>query len=454
MLEKMMLAGMDVARLNFSHGSHDSHQQTINNIRMISKKLGREAGILQDLSGPKIRLGELAGEVRLVNGQTVMLGAPGADRNCVHLPVTYPYLYEDVQVDNRILLADGLVELKVIAKKDNALQCEVTAGGVLSSHKGVNLPTSQLRIPAFTDKDKADLELGLKLGVDFVAMSFVRHENDIQPVRERLRQSGLEFPPRLIAKIEKPQALERFSQILDKVDGIMVARGDLGVEMPLEQVPIIQKRLIDETRRAGKVVITATQMLRSMIDNPRPTRAEVNDVANAVLDGTDAVMLSEESAVGAFPLEAVQVLAKVALATEPALMDWRFLAEHQDYHVPAGPSAAISHAVCLLAKDLQPAAIVATTHSGGTARLISRYRPPTPLVGLSSSLNVCRQLCLSWGVAPILNSHNQQMQGIMDAATNCVSSLDIARPGEKFIITTGFPLGSSGTNLIKVAEVK
>ncbi len=455
MIERLIVAGMNVVRLNFSHGTHESHKQTVEDIRTVSRRLSREVGILQDLSGPKIRLGVLAEEVHLENGQNVMMGAPtSCEVGMICLPVTYPYLYDDVEVDNRILLADGLVELKVIGKRNQALLCEVTAGGVLSSHKGVNLPTSQLRIPAFTEKDQADLELGLKLGVDFVAMSFVRHEDDLTPVKERLEQTGLERPPLLIAKIEKPQALERLTQILANVDGIMVARGDLGVEMPLEQVPIIQKHLIREARRASKVVITATQMLRSMIDNPRPTRAEANDVANAILDGTDAVMLSDETAVGAFPVEAVEVLNRVSLATEPDMMDWRFI-EDRESLLLSETNSAISHAVCMLARDLKPAAIVATTHSGSTARLISRYRPATPLVGLSSSLTTCRQLCLSWGVEPILNYHHDNVQDMVDSALYNVVAKGIAQSGQRVITTTGFPLGTPGsTNLIKVSEVE
>ncbi|MDR1397048.1 MAG: pyruvate kinase [Desulfarculales bacterium] len=455
MIEKMIAAGMNVARLNFSHGSYESHANTYNSIRKAAERHNRHVGILQDLSGPKIRLGELPREIILETGQEVLLGASGGGADGkIFLPVGYPYLYEDVQIENRILLADGLVEFKVVDKRDRTLVCQVTAGGVLSSHKGVNLPTSNLRIPAFTDKDKEDLEVGLKLGVDFVAMSFVRHEDDVKPVKQRLIELASKTGrqrPLLIAKIEKPQALERFSQILSEVDGIMVARGDLGVEMPLEQVPVIQKRLIREARRAGKVVITATQMLRSMIDNPRPTRAEANDVANAILDGTDAVMLSEESAVGSYPVEAVLTLDRVARATEPDMADWRFLDE-QTSGLLSETSAAISHAVCLLARDLNPAVIVATTHSGSTARLISLYRPPVKLMGLSSSPEVCRQLCLSWGVDPVINDNYVEIYEIIQSGVNKACQNGFACPGDKVIVTTGFPLGTSGgTNLIKVS---
>jgi pyruvate kinase len=258
----------------------------------------------------------------------------------------------------------------------------------------------------------------------------------------------------LIAKKEKPQALERLPHILAQVDGIMVARGDLGVEMPLEQVPVIQKRLIREARRAGKIVITATQMLRSMIDSPRPTRAEANDVANAIMDGTDAVMLSEESAVGSYPVEAVLTLDRVAKATEPDMGDWRFLDEHTS-ELLSETSAAISHAVCLLSRDLNPALIVATTHSGSTARLISLYRPPVKIMGLSSSAEVCRQLSISWGVTPVINEHHVDVSAIIQSGTDKAKDYGFAQPGDRVLITTGFPLGSSGgTNLVKVSVVE
>ncbi len=450
-IHRLLEAGMDVARLNFSHGDHDSHRATIKTLRRVSGELGREVAILQDLAGPKIRLGRLEGERLLEAGDAVTL-APGDSAQGQTLPVNYPYLLDDVEPGDRILLADGLVELAVDDERDGALYCKVVAGGVVASHKGVNLPTSSLRIPAFTEKDRADLELGLAEGVDLVALSFVRNEKDLGPAREMINHS--ESSPLLIAKIEKPEALERIEEIIGVVDAIMVARGDLGVEVPLERVPVIQKRLISLARQAGRPVITATQMLRSMIDNPRPTRAEANDVANAILDGTDAVMLSEETAVGEYPVEAVKVLDRVARAVEPSLEWDKFLGQEPSDLLPA-TEAALTRAVCHLAKDLRPAAVVASTTSGSTARLISRYRSPFVVVGLTPSRQTCRQLCLSWGVMPALIPRYQSTDEMFAMARAWVAGHGLAGPGDRLIITAGIPVGVPGTtNLIKVLEME
>jgi pyruvate kinase len=448
---RMIEAGMNVARLNFSHGDHASHAHTVAQLRRVSKSLNQEIGILQDLAGPKIRLGEVADGPRdLRPGQEIILvqgdKAPGEE-----LPVNYPHLLQDVKEFDRILLADGLVELKVVRIEESSINCKVVVGGTISSHKGVNLPTSSLRIKAFTDKDRSDLEMGLKEGVDFVAMSFVRHEEDLAPIREMINQT--EHKPLLIAKIEKPEAVERFQQILAVVDGVMVARGDLGVEMPLAQVPIIQKSLIRQARRAGKVVITATQMLRSMIDNPRPTRAEATDVANAILDGTDAVMLSEESAVGQYPVQAVQVLDDIAKVTEPSLEAQPFLKEPFSKLLPLS-EAAISRAACWLAEDIRPAAIVASTTSGNTARLIARFRSRYPVVGMTPSQHTCRQLNLSWGVIPSLIPHYEDTDEMFAMARTWVAAKGIAGEGDRLIITAGVPAGVPGTtNVVKVMEM-
>jgi|Deesub1362A_J573_1020465.scaffolds.fasta_scaffold01546_1 pyruvate kinase len=452
-LRQMLEAGMDVARLNFSHGDHASHRQLITTLRRLSRELGREVGILQDLAGPKIRLGRLEPEPQtLQTGQEITLTAGEQSRQPRLLPVNYPYLCEDVSPGDRILLADGLVELKVLSVEPPRVTCRVVVGGAVSSHKGVNLPTSALRVPAFTDKDRRDLEMGLEAGVDFVALSFVRRPEDLAPVVEILNHQ--EHRPLLIAKIEKPQAVESFADILTVVDGIMVARGDLGVEMPLEEVPVIQKRLIRQARRAGKVVITATQMLRSMIDNPRPTRAEATDVANAILDGTDAVMLSEESAVGRYPVEAVRVLDRIARATEPAIAHQPLLEEPVSELLPA-TEAAISRAACWLAEDLKPAAIVASTTSGGTARLIARYRSRYPVVGMTPELRTCRQLTLSWGVIPALIPRYPDTDQMFAMARTWLAAKGLAGPGDRLIVTAGLPVGVPGTtNLVRVMEME
>lgn len=444
---------MDVARLNFSHGEHESHGRLIRRVRRAAKQAGREVGVLMDLAGPKIRLGDLpdpglrleaGGEVVLVSGMTAEAG---------ELPVTYPYLYEDVAKGDRILLADGQVELHVTKRSRGKVHCQVLVGGMVTSRKGVNLPASTLRIPTFTDKDRDDLAFGLGQGVDMVAMSFVRHEKDLAPLKEMLGGQKKQ-PPLLIAKIEKPQALERLDSILAVVDGVMVARGDLGVEMPFEEVPLIQKRIIRQARQAGKVVITATQMLRSMMTSPFPSRAEVTDVANAVLDGTDAVMLSDETAMGNYPIEAAGVLSRVCQATEPHLDSEDFLWEEPSPLLNT-TAAAVSHAVTLLARDLSPRLIVAATISGSTPRLISRYRPPLPVIGLCPLPGVCRQLCLSAGVLPAhVPTAYTDIDDLIEQATRWVVAHKMAEPGDRILFTAGLPLYMAGTtNLIQVIDV-
>ena len=447
----LLEAGMDVARLNFSHGDHESHSRSIKDLREVSRQMGREVGILQDLAGPKIRLGILEpDEHKLETGGELRL-FPGESSQGEAVAVNYPHLLQDVSLGDRLLMADGLVEVAVERITGEELICRVITGGVISSRKGVNLPTSGLRVPAFTDKDRRDLEMGLAAEVDFVALSFVRHEDDMQPVLDIINHQ--EHRPLLIAKIEKPQAVERFEQILTQVDGVMVARGDLGVEMPLEQVPVIQKRLIRLARQAGKVVITATQMLRSMMESPRPTRAEAADVANAILDGTDAVMLSDESAVGSHPLEAVRVMDRIARATEPSLDPVGFLKEGLSPLLPTG-EAAISRAATWLAQDLNPAAIVASTSSGSTARLIARYRQPFPVVGMTPNRHTCRQLCLSWGVIPALIPRHDNSDEMFAMARTWMLGKGMAAPGDCLIITAGVPIGIPGTtNLVKVVTI-
>jgi pyruvate kinase len=446
----LLEAGMDVVRLNFSHGDCETHRATIRRIREVAEETGREVGILQDLGGPKIRLGELpeAG-IDLVAGSKVALGVEGRTAEGV-LPVGYPYLLEDVTAGERILLADGLAELEVVEVTGDHLLCDVINGGTVTSRKGVNLPQAKLRVAAFTDKDRADLEVGLEEGVDFVALSFVRHENDLAPVRERL--SRVEHPPLLIAKIEKPQAVDRIDPILEAVDGVMVARGDLGVEMPPEQVPMIQKRIIAATRRAGKPVITATQMLRSMVDSPRPLRAEASDVANAVLDGTDAVMLSEETAIGRFPTRAVGVLHSVALEAEREIDHSKMIEDSASSSVPE-VTAAISRAACDLAASIDADAIVTATTSGATARLVARLRPAAPVLGITMTRAVIRQLSLSWGVIATRIDVSEDLAGIGSELRDALSQYGLDAPGSRVVITAGLPLGVSGsTNLLQVRE--
>ncbi len=354
-------------------------------------------------------------------------------------------------VGDRILLADGSVQLSVTEKNGSRVIGEVLVGGVIVSRKGVNLPSSNLAIAAFTDKDFHDLALGIDEGVDFVALSFIRNRKDLVPVLDILNR--IDRRPLLIAKIEKPQAVEGFDEILALVDGVMVARGDLGVEMPLEDVPIIQKRIIRIARQAGKPVITATQMLTSMLENPRPTRAETTDVANAILDGTDALMLSDETAMGLYPFEAVSTLDRIARTTEPYIDESRFLNESMSDLLP-GTAAAISRAACWLAIDLQAAAVVATSSSGSTARLVARFRPPCPIIGLTDRIETQRQLSLSWGVIPQLVDAFHDTDRMFASARSWALERGLATEGDRLIITAGVPVGVSGTtNLLKVMEL-
>ncbi len=452
-IASLLEAGADVIRLNFSHADRESHRASIRAIREVAASLGREVAILQDLGGPKIRLGELpGGERELKVGELVELAPVGGELPEGALPVNYRYLLEDVREGERIMLADGLVELRVRERRSDRLVCEVLVGERLSSHKGVNLPGTQLRVPSFTDKDRADLELGLEEGVDLVALSFVRHEDDILPVRALLGDRAV--PPLLVAKIEKPQAIERFEAILAAVDAVMVARGDLGVEMPVEQVPLVQKRVIDEARRAGKPVITATQMLRSMVTSPRPLRAEASDVANAVIDGTDAVMLSEETAIGQYPVEAVRMLDKIARAVEPSLDREAHLREPVSPVLPR-TAGALTRAACRLAGDVEAVAIIAFTASGSTARLVSRLRPPALVVGLTPHVGVARQLALSWGVLPAVVEVLSSGQDVLETARRWVHEAGLAAPGDRVVVTAGLPFGVAGTtNLAMVLEVE
>lgn len=441
-------AGMDLARLNFSHGDHAHHRTVIRRIREASDRSGTPVGILQDLGGPKIRLGELpdAG-VWIETGGSVDL-APAQRAPSGTLPVEYEFLLDDVTAGETILLADGAAELEVTEARSDRLVCRVLNGGMLTSRKGVNLPHADLRVPAVTDKDLADLELGLEEGVDIVALSFVRHEDDLRPVLDRI--SNLDRPPLITAKIEKPQAVERIEPILAVVDAVMVARGDLGVEMPPEKVPVIQKRIISAARWSGRPVITATQMLRSMVDSPRPLRAEASDIANAVFDGTDALMLSEETAIGRYPELAVQMLDRVAREVEPELGHDRLAAASQTDGTP-DLTDAVSLAACELATAIGAAAIVTTTSSGGTARMIARHRPSMPVLGVTTSMTVARQLNLSWGVVPVAVASTDDPVELRRMLLRELTDHQLAAPGDHVVVVAGLPLGfSDAANVIQV----
>ncbi|WP_456386954.1 pyruvate kinase [Desulfolithobacter sp.] len=448
-VKELIRAGMNVARLNFSHGNHKEHSETIKIIRQAAREEGRPVGILQDLAGPKIRLGQVE-KRHLTTGEEILLTS-GTTATGNELPVNYPYLCEDLSEGETILLADGRVELQVLKVFKDHIVARVVNGGMIMANKGVNLPASDLRIPAFTEKDRADLEFGLSTGVDFVAMSFVRHEKDLEPLLQRTAGNGTR--PLLIAKIEKPQAVDRLGPIIEAVDGVMVARGDLGVEMPLEDVPVIQKEIIFQARTAGKVVITATQMLGSMVESPRPSRAEVTDVANAILDGTDAVMLSEETAVGQYPVQAVEVLNRIAIRTEASLDPRRFIDDDITENLPLD-IAAVSRAAAWMANDLKAELIVAATTSGSTARVMSRLRLPIPIIGLTSDPKTQRQSCLSYGVIPALVPVYDDLDEMLWQVNRYLKDEALARKGNKVILTAGTPLDVPGTtNLIKVMEI-
>jgi pyruvate kinase len=445
-IRSLMESGMNVARLNFSHGSHAEHLQKIDLIRKIAAQINHPVAILQDLCGPKIRIGKLPDEgIRLQAGQTVILTNQPADGQSNRLPVSYADLPAEVKPEDRILLADGLMELVVKNKTATEIYCGVITGGILTSHKGINLPTGTLKAPSLTEKDHDDLLFGLAHEVDFVALSFVRTAQDIAHIKAIIAKQGQETP--VIAKIEKHEAVENIDAILAGADGIMVARGDLGVEIPLEHVPHVQKLLVRKANLAGKPVIVATQMLRSMVDSPRPTRAEATDVANGVLDGADAVMLSEETASGNYPIEAVRYMARIAESAEESYPHEKYLQRMHKKSV----SESVAHASCDLAQNLNAAAIVATTRSGSTAIHISRYRPRTKIIALSPEPVAVRRLCLYWGCIPCHLAMAEDTDAMVEKAAVSALETGLVAKGERVVITAGRPLWARGTtNLLWV----
>jgi len=459
-LERLMQAGMNVARLNFSHGSHDEHAAVIERIRRISTRLGCPIAILQDLQGPKIRVGSLQGgqPIMLVDGAYVRITTRPIAGDSQTIPTTYMHLPQDVKPGDCILLDDGLMELRVLDADATDVHCQVVHGGLLKEHKGINLPGVAVSAPSLTEKDRDDLRFGIMHGVDYVALSFVRRPEDVLEARKLVHQFQAESEAEgkhapvdipLIAKLEKPEAVMQLNAILDVVDGVMVARGDLGVEMSPEKVPLIQKRVIARCNELGLPVITATQMLESMVTNPRPTRAEVNDVFNAILDGTDAVMLSAETATGAYPIEAVQMMVRIALETE---------AEDSTARQPQCQSLtqehAVSHAARALSEEASVKAIVVLTRSGTSARLISKDRPRRPILAYTTSERIYRQLALWWGVWP----HCIEIQGSTEALIEVVDRQlvedHLVEAGEHVVIMGGVPIASRArTNFVKLHRV-
>lgn len=453
MLEGLLRAGMDVARLNFSHGTHAEHAQVIADLRRLAEGRDRPLAILQDLSGPKVRLGTVAaGAVPLKRGQRIVLttrAVPGDARE-INLPV--PAMFAAVKSGDRLLADDGRVELVVVSNDGADMTVRAVGSGALSSHKGVAAPGVRLDIAAVTEKDLDDLRFGLEQGVDWVAASFVREPADIAPLRDVMRKAGVWRP--LIAKIEKMEAVRNIEGLLGVVDGTMVARGDLGVEAPLDQVPFIQKRIIQRCNRAGKPVITATQMLDSMMQNPRPTRAEVTDVANAILDGTDAVMLSGETAAGAYPLEAARMMARVAIRADDALPDRSALRHEAQRRDVDDVCDVVADATVEMARALRASAILCATTCGSTARAIAKYRPDTPIIAATPVVETERRLALTWGVHPLLIGPVSDTDQMMEETITTAANHRLVRAGDRVILTAGVPVGAVGnTNLIRVHVV-
>ncbi len=443
-IEKLLLAGMDVARLNFSHGSQAEHAARTSILRSVATRLGRPLAVLQDLQGPKIRVGALDKPILLTVGQEVVLfpqddPPPSTADGQQPIPVDFPQLFGAVKAGDRILLDDGRLALSVLSMGERSVLAVVKTGGTLLSHKGINLPGIQLDIPAFTEKDAEDLQFGLSLGVDYVAISFVRRAADVARVREAMGPGAQEDFPPLIAKLERPEALDNLEAILDEADGVMVARGDLGVEMAPEDVPGAQKRIIRAANRKGKLVITATQMLESMMHNPLPTRAEASDVANAVFDGSDAVMLSGETAAGEYPVEAVTMMDRIVRQAEADFGKWGHvetadLDEHND-------AVALTHAASDLANDQDVSTIAVFTRMGRSAFLMAKCRPCVPILAFTPEECTYRRMALAWGVQPHIVPFVRTVEEMYSCVEETLRESGMVKPGQQVVLVCGFPIG-------------
>ncbi len=448
-LRALIAGGMDAARFNFSHGSHDSHKAQLDRLKEARAELGRPVAAILDTRGPEIRIkGFAGGPVRLNSGEgfTLTTREVQGDETCVS--VTYPQLHTELSVGQEILIDDGLVAVRVEHIDGQDIRCRVENGGVLSNNKSINIPGAHIQLPALTPGDEEDIRFGVEQGFDYIAASFVRRADDVRAVRRVLDECGGE-EVRIIAKIENQEGVDNFDAILNEADGIMVARGDLGVEIPAARVPALQKHMIRKGMQAGKPVITATQMLDSMIRNPRPTRAEVSDVANAVYDGTSCVMLSGETAGGAYPLEALATMARVVAETETAIHYWNRFRKRQ-FPSMSSIDDAITHSACLTAMDLQAKAIVTPTHTGHTARMVARFRPGCPVAALCPTEEVRRRLAICWAIVPVLSGEARSTDHIFEQSVGTAVEQGLADRGEVVVITAGVPLGRTGsTNLVK-----
>jgi pyruvate kinase len=446
-LDQLVDSGMDAARLNFSHGSHADHAERARLVREAQERAGRPLALIADLQGPKLRVGDLPDPIRLAKGDEVVLSGDGAGQPG-DLPVSPPVLAEILQPGQDVLIDDGLVHLRVEEVSAGRARCAVAVGGLVGSHKGVNVPGAAIPIPSLTDKDLADLEFALELGVDFVALSFVRSANDIRGLRELLHSAG--STALVIAKIEKAEALEELEAIISASDCVMVARGDLGVEIGPAAVPLVQKRIILSALEHGKPAVTATQMLESMIHHADPTRAEASDVANAILDGTSAVMLSGETAVGEFPVESVVYMDRIACAVEPSLAPRHELARAADDPFPT-VGEAMSNAACDIAEVLGAVAILVPTYSGRTASAVARHRPQRPIVAATHKSYALQQLALEWGVVPAEIEECKDVEDLWRTTLEAARKLKLVEPGDRVVITAGTAVNVPGTtNVIKV----
>jgi len=454
-LREMMLAGMNVARFNFSHGDYDIHKKRFEQVTRLRKELGIPVATMLDTKGPEIRLGKFVDNkpVEIYDGDSFTLTTEDVPCTAEKASITFKGLPADVSVGTRILINDGVIELKAEKITATDIVCKVISGGMLSNNKGVNVPGVELSMPYLSERDMSDLEFGSKLGFDFIAASFVRSSADINYLKKFTKSLGWSTP-RIIAKIENMDGVNNIDEIIDASDGIMVARGDMGVEIPFEQIPAIQKAIIEKGYLAGKQVITATQMLESMITNPRPTRAEITDVANAIYDGTSAIMLSGETAAGKHPVEAVSTMALIAETTEKDINYISRLSK-RPISMVKNRTNAISHAAVTTAHDIGAKAVITVTKSGSTARNLSKFRPSCMIIGCTPSETVLRQMSMSWGVYPVLMDEKESTDELFDCAVKAAEAAGYISKGDVVVLTAGIPLGVAGTtNMLKVDEVE
>jgi len=450
-IARLIKAGMDAARLNFSHGELKDHIHRIRLLRQASLRAGKPIAIIQDLQGPKLRVGAMQNDgVTLKRGDLLTITAKKVLGTASVISITYPRLTKDIKPGDTVLLDDGKLEARVIRRSSKDLQCKVVRGGVLKSHKGVNLPGARLTLPSLSRKDREDLLFGIEQGVDYIALSFVRTASDIEATRAFLRRAGASIP--IIAKIEKPEAIDNLAEIIRAADGIMVARGDLGVEMSPERVPLLQKLIIRACNNAEKPVITATQMLESMIENTQPTRAEASDVANAILDGTDCVMLSGETAVGKYPVQAVAVMARIAEQAETSLEP--LPPDRRSGGMIGGMDESVAHAACRAAAEQHARAIVTFTQSGSTALLVSKHRPAADIIAPTPFERVARKVSLFWGVIPVILRSMKTTDAMIRGVEMIMLEKGLAKKRDMIVITAGVPIGVAGsTNMMKLHRV-